>query len=273
MREGSLEALLRARYGASHTPTVAFDPPEALKLLLRHRSVRAFTDEPVTEDQLTAIIAAAQSAPSSSNHQAYSIIEVRDADRKKRLHEQGRGSSFVPDAPVILLFVADWARHGQLAQRAGEPSVAHEYLESTLVGAIDAALVAQNAAIAASALGLGTCFLGSLRNEPDVMVEEFSLPTGTVILFGLALGWPDPSERAGIKPRLPQRAVWHREHYRDSTPDAVETYERTLAAYYADYGRSHSWIRTAIGRIRDVAGLHGRERMRAAFTRQGLHSR
>ena len=267
-----LNGLLQARYGTGPAPEASLEAPEALALLLKHRSVRKFTDAPVTEEQLTAIIAAAQSAPSSSNHQAYSIIEVRDPERRRRLADLGRGSRFIPEAPVILLFVADWVRHRALAAAAGEPHEADQYFESTLVGAIDAALAAQNAVVAASALGLGSCFLGSLRNEPDFMAEEYELPAGAVILFGLAIGWPDPSERAGIKPRLPQHLVRHREHYTPASAAEIAAYDEALAAYYRAYDRPHSWTSVAIDRVRGILGLHGRETMREAFGRRGLPS-
>lgn len=268
-----MNELLQARYGQGQSPELSIELPETLSLLLQHRSVRKFTDAPVSDEHLTAIIAAAQSAPSSSNHQAYSIIEVRDPERKKRLKDLGRGSFFVPHAPVILLFVADWSRHRLLAERAGEESPAAEYFESTIVGVVDAALAAQNASIAASALGLGSCFLGSLRNEPDFMAEEYELPEGAMIVFGLAIGWPDPTERAGIKPRLSQRAVRHRERYRSAAPEDIDAYDEALAAYYRRYDRPHSWISVAIDRVRSIAGLHGRETMRDAFARRGLTSR
>ncbi len=266
-------ALLAARYGQDQEPELSIELPETLSLLLQHRSVRRFTDAPVTEEQLTAIIAAAQSASSSSNHQAYSIIEVRDPERKRRLRDIGRSSRFVPHAPVILLFVADWSRHRQLAERAGEDSPATGYLESTMVAVADAALAAQNASVAAAALGLGSCYLGSLRNEPDFMAEEYALPEGAVIVFGLAIGQPDPAERAGIKPRLPQRVVRHRERYAVASADDLQDYEETLAAYYRAYDRPHRWISIAIDRVRSIAGLHGREGMREAFARRGLPSK
>jgi nitroreductase len=268
----SAAELFAARYGATNAPTATIELPEAVELILRHRTVRQFTDQPVSDDHLTALIAAAQSAPSSSNQQAYSIIEVRDELRKERLRDVGRGSAFLTEAPVILLFVADWARHSQIAMWAGEPSVTQGYLESTLVGAIDAALAAQNLVTAASALGMGTCYLGSLRNEPDFMAEEFGLPDGAVILFGLALGWPDPTEPAGIKPRLPQKAVWHAERYRATELEDIEAYSRALADYYAPQIRPHTWVEFAISRMKDLTGLKGRERMREAFARRGLPS-
>jgi len=266
--------LLHARYGADGAPeTTLGEVSPTLELLLKHRTVRKFTDAPVGDDEITAIIAAAQSAPSSSNHQAYSIIEVRDEERKRRLVELGRGSGFIPTAPVILLFVADWARASQMAARAGQGNAATEYFETTVVGVADSALAAQNAAIAASALGLGSCFLGSLRNEPAFMAEEFAVPENAVVLFGLAIGHPDPEERAGIKPRLPQRTVRHRERYEAAAASDIDSYRDTLAEYYRPYNRPHDWISVAVRRVAGVEGLDGRETMREAFAERGLPSR
>lgn len=269
------ERLWQARYGTSEAsgitdPAITENP--MLRLLLGHRSVRKYTDEPVSDEMITAIVAAAQSASSSSNKQAFSIIEVRDEERRRRLTEHGRGSRFIPGAPVVLLFVADWARASQMAERAGVSDVTSEYLESTIVGVADAAIAAQNAVVAAEALGLGACFLGSMRNEPDFMADEYTTPHRAMILFGVSIGWPDPTEQAGIKPRLPQEAVLHREKYQDVAPEAIDAYDDALAEYYSAYGRQHRWSESLVSLVKDVSGLHGRDTMRESLARRGLTS-
>ncbi len=51
-------------------------------------------------------------------------------------------------------------------------------------------------------------------------------------MFGLAVGWPDPDEQAGVKPRLPQSAVLHRERYDAPRADAgIDAYDERLRAY------------------------------------------
>lgn len=275
MSTPDVNALLRHRYGAG--APVLTDPAivasDTLGLLLRHRSVRAFTGEEVSDEVITAIVAAAQSAASSSNNQSWSVVEVRDRDRLRRLVTEAGASAFVSEAPVVLLFVADWARATEIARWHDEPADAAAYLESTLVGFVDAGIAAQSAVVAAEALGLGTVYLGSLRNHPEVAAAEIGLPQGSAVAFGVAIGWPDPADTAGIKPRLPQRAVRSREQYQAISRDDVEAYEAELAAYNASQGRAGNWTRQVVARVRDIAGLHGRENARDALGRRGLPSR
>jgi len=269
-----VNALLRQRYGASapvlEDPAVASS--ETLGLLLRHRSVRAFTRDEVSEEHITAIVAAAQSAASSSNNQSWSVVEVRDPDRLHRLVTEAGGSDLIAEAPVVLLFVADWSRASDIARWHDEPAHAASYLESTLVGFVDAGIAAQSALVAAEALGLGTVYLGSLRNHPEVAAAEIGLPQGAAVAFGVAIGWPDPADTAGIKPRLPQSAVRSRERYRPIAREDVEAYEGELAAYNASQGRAGSWTRQVVARVRDVHGLQCRENARAALEQRGLPS-
>lgn len=246
---------------------------ETLALLLRHRSVRSFSGEAVSDEHITAIVAAAQSAASSSNNQSWSVVEVRDAGRRARLVSEAGGSELIAAAPVMLVFVADWSRAADIAAWQGDAADAADYLESTLVGFVDAGIAAQNAVVAAEAMGLGTVYLGSLRNHPDVAAGELGLPQRATVAFGVALGWPDPADAAGIKPRLPQHAVRSREQYRPVAREDVEAYETALAEYNASQGRSGGWVRQVVARIRDVRGLHGRENARAALERRGLPSR
>jgi nitroreductase len=270
-----VNAALRERYGAA-APQLS-DPAllgsEMLATMLRHRSVRRFTGQPVGPETITALVAAAQSAATSSNNQVWSVVEVRDDTARQRLVSQAGASAFVAEAPVVLLFVADWARASAIAGGRGEADEAAGYLESTLVGFVDAALAAQNAVIAAESLGLGTCYLGSLRNDPAAAAALAGLPARAVVAFGVALGWPHPDETAGVKPRLAPEVVHSLETYRPVSPRDIDAYESTLAAYNAAQGRPSGWIRQIVARVRDIRGLHGRERMREWLTDRGLPSR
>lgn len=277
MSEASIvEDLVRDRY-AGTVPGPLTDPTGdaevVLPLLLRHRSVRRYSDQDVGDDVLRTLLAAAQSASSSSHNQCWSAIVVRDADRKRRFVDAGRVSTFAANAPVIVVFAVDWTRASELAARHGEPNEAVGYLESTLVGFVDAGIAAQNTVIAAESLGLGTCYLGSLRNEPGVIAADLGLPQGSVAAFGVALGYPAHTGTRTPKPRLPQHAVVHSEHYRSADPADVDRFGAALDDFYAAEGRAGtSWIRGAIARVRNVVGLHGRDRMRAELTERGLPS-
>src|SRR6187399_2858797 len=118
---------------------------EVLDLLLAHRSVRKFAPGDVTDDHLQAMVAAAQSAPTSSNLQPWSVVVVRDPERKARLATYAAGQRFVEEAPVLLVWVADLSRARRLAAREGTVVDAVDYLETTIIGFVDTALAAQNA--------------------------------------------------------------------------------------------------------------------------------
>ncbi len=93
--------------------------------LLAHRSVRAYLPDPLPAGALEAIVAAAQSAPTSSNLQAWSVLVTTDPARKARLAALAGGQAHIADCPTFLLFCADLAR----AARIGEAQ------QATLEGA------------------------------------------------------------------------------------------------------------------------------------------
>ncbi len=215
---------------------------DTLRLQLAHRSVRKFGPRDVTDDELDALIAAAQSAPTSSNLQPWSVVAVRDPARKARLAALAANQAFIEQAPLFLVWVADLGRAHRLATRAGVPLAAAEYLETTIIGFVDTALAAQNAVVAAASLGLGSVFVGALRNHPEQVAAELALPQHAVATFGLAVGAPDPTEHAGIKVRLPRAAVLHRERYDAEAADAhIATYDERLSAYNARFGLTGNW--------------------------------
>ncbi len=107
-----------------------------------------------------------------------------------------------------------------------------ESTEQFIVGTIDAALAAQNAAIAAESLGLGICYLGSLRNDIQAFNDILQLPAHVVPLFGMAIGYP--KEIPDIKPRLPLAAIYHENQYIpfEKQKHFIQEYDLTMKDYY-----------------------------------------
>jgi nitroreductase len=245
-----------------------------LAILLAHRSVRKFRSDPVTDEQLSALVAAAQSAATSSNLQPWSLVAVRDEQRKARLAKLANDQKFIAEAPLFLIWVADLGRARRIAVRAGAALEGADYLESTIIGFVDTALAAQNAVVAAESLGLGTVFVGALRNHPDLVATELGLEPHAVATFGLAVGIPDPTEHAGIKPRLPQGAVLHHERYDATAADAhIASYDVRLADYNTRHGLPGRWTDRVLARLAGPHSLSGRHVLRAQLERLGLPSR
>jgi nitroreductase len=263
---------LASRYGAQPTPDAgAIAWNSTLETLLGHRSVRRYSAEPVPSGLLELLVAAAQSAPSSSNLQAFSIVAVEDKDRRARLSGLAAGQRHVAEAPLLLMFVADLFRLRQVGTARGETTDGLNYTESFLVALTDAAFAAQNVLIALESLGLGACYIGAMRNHPQQVAEELGLPQGTFVVFGMTIGYPDPAVETGVKPRLAQSVVLHRERYAAAPPEALDVYDTTLREFRLDQAMSDiAWTAQVTGRIRDAGSLMGRHVLRDVLQARGF---
>ncbi|MCU1662207.1 MAG: nitroreductase [Pseudonocardia sp.] len=214
---------------------------------------------------------AAQSAATSGNLQLWSVVAVRNAGRRARLAALAGGQRHVEQAPLLLVWLADLARARRIAvERAGEAEGA-DYLESALVAFVDAALAAQNAALAAESLGLGTVYIGAVRNRPREVAEELGLPQHVVAVVGLVVGWADSAGGESVKPRLPQDVVLHRERYDlDVQQEQIRAYDRLLADFYANEGLGGRWSDRVAARFGSVEGLRGRHLLRKVLQERGF---
>ncbi|MDR2091827.1 MAG: nitroreductase family protein [Azoarcus sp.] len=265
------QQLIAARYGDTSQPaTIAWSP--VIEHLLKHRSVRAYLPDPVSDEQLAAIVAAAQSASSSSNLQAWSVVAVREAEQRAKLAEL-TGQAHVGKAPLQLAWIADLARLERLTQITQRPGEALDYLEMFLVAALDVALAAQNAAVAAESLGFGIVYTGTMRNRPEEVAELLGLPPRTIAIFGLCVGKPDPAQPADIKPRLPRSVVLHNERYSlDAQTPGIETYNAAMARFYeAQKMKVHgTWAVHSSKRIANADALTGRDKLAEALRARGF---
>ncbi|WP_085317885.1 nitroreductase family protein [Derxia lacustris] len=253
--------LITARYGATNPPAVAAEAPwnAVLDSLLGHASVRAFLPDALPAGALEAGIAAAQSAATSSNLQVWSVVAVEAPETKAKFADWTGGQKHIADCPTFLVWLADLARLRQCAERAAAPSAGLDYLEMLLVGVIDAALAAQNASAAFESMGLGTVYIGGIRNHVDKVAAELALPPLVTPVFGLCVG--KPAKAGAVKPRLPQPAVLHRERYSlEAQLPEIDAYDATMQAFYTSQGmKAHQWTPHSIKRIADAAALTGRD--------------
>jgi nitroreductase len=262
---------LAARYGGAVPPPGVWN--QTLDLLLAHRSVRRYLAQPLPEGALEAAIAAAQSAATSSNLQVWSVIAVEDDARKARLSALAANQAHVARAPLVLVWLADLARLRTISTRQGEAGEGLDYLESFLLAAVDAALAAQNAAIAFESLGLGCCYIGGLRNDAAGVAAELKLPPESFALFGMTVGVPDPAHPASVRPRLPQEAILFREQYGQGAAQeaAIARYNERLRLFQKSQGMTEQdWTAQSAKRVRDAAALTGRDTLRQFLQRVGF---
>jgi FMN reductase (NADPH) len=234
-----------------------------VELLRNHRSIRKFKPDPVPEEMLEAIVGAAQMASTSSNVQAYSVIAVKDAERKRVLADVAGGQLHVEQCPLLLVWCADLNRIRLACERNGV-EMAADTMEQFIVATVDVALAAQNAAVAAESLGLGIVYIGGIRNDLREVTRLLNIPPLVYPVFGMCVGYPD--QPSGIRPRLPLKGVLHRETYDpERHPEAIEQYDKIMRDYYRERTggrRDSTWSEEMAAKFRSPARAYLREYLR-----------
>lgn len=261
---------LAARYGAAVPPAGPWN--EVIASLMTHRSVRGYRPDPLPPGTLETLVAAAQSAATSSNLQTWSLVAVTDPKRKAVLAKVAAGQKHIEQCPLFLVWLADLSRLSRVGGEEGKPVEGLPYLEMFMVALVDAALAAQNALVAAESLGLSTVYIGALRNDPEAVAKELNLPPGAFAAFGMCVGYATPQAAGEVKPRLPQSAIVHHEQYDAAAEPALRAaYDKTLAEFSQRNGMGQAgWTDRVLERVASPASLMGRDRMRAALRALGL---
>lgn len=207
-----------------------------LDVLLNRRSIRAFTDEPVSAQDVDAIEAAAQRAATSQFYNAWSAIRITDENLKQKLAEVAR-QPYVATAPLLYVFIADQHRNYRIAEAKGVAESDITYGTSFMLAQAqnDAVLALHAMETAAESLGLGGVILGSLLNNIDELIDLLHLPEHTFPVLGLALG--HPAQHPQLKPRMPRELQFFDNAYPadDETPDVLaqfKDFDATVHEYY-----------------------------------------
>lgn len=261
-RPATAQEALALRYGADAIPA-AGPWNDHIALLLSHRSVRGYRPDALPEGTLETLVAAAQSAATSSNLQTWSVVAVHDPAARAAMAKAAGNQKHIEQCPLFLVWCADVSRNARLGQEEGAELPTLPYLETFLVAAIDAALAAQNAVVAAESLGLSTVYIGALRNDPALVTELLGLPPGVMGVFGLCVGYAAPGVTSEVKPRLAQPAVLFHDRYDAAGEPALRA---AYDAKMAEFSRRNemaatSWSQRVIARMGKLTAMGGRDKL------------
>ena len=194
---------------------------DTIKLLLSHRSIRKFKQQPIEKSLLDRILECGTRAANTGNMQIYSIIVTQTPENIAALSKLHFGQCSTAGAFLTLCVDVNRYHHWCRINGCNEPYDNFLWLMS---GTVDASLAAQNICIAAEAEGLGCCYLGTVMYNTKAIIEQLDLPKQVIPVITLALGYP--SEQPALSERLPLSGIVHNEQYHDYSDEAIKDIHR-----------------------------------------------
>lgn len=253
-----------------HFSRLTPDMNDTIRQLQSHRSIRKFTDEAIPTELLHELIGAGQGAATSSFLQGTTIIRVTRPEVRQQFVELAGGQAYIGTAPEFLVFCADLRRSSNCCEMHGK-QFSQGMTEHFMIATIDVALFAQNVVVAAESAGLGICYIGGIRNKPQLAADLLELPDNVYPVFGLCLG--HPAQDPEVKPRLPVDIVLKQDVYNDAIdPKVIAEYDETVRAYYQSRTgnpREASWSEQMSG----LLGKESRPHMRDFLAKRGFTMR
>src|SRR3989449_4888895 len=169
--------------------------------ILSHRTHRRYKPDPVPDDVLEIVLAAALSAPSKSDLQQVAIVLVKDRAKQATIGGWIPDMPWIATAPLFMVFCGDNRRMRRVAELRGRP-FPNDTLDMFMNAAVDAGLVLQGFITAAAALRLGCCPISVVRNHVEKLAELLALPAGVFSVAGPCVGGSPPTRRGsqGLSP-------------------------------------------------------------------------
>jgi nitroreductase len=166
-------------------------------VMKKRRSVRSYLPKPVEDEKLQAVLEAANAAPSAGDLQAYEIVVVRSPEQKEALTKAAYGQRFIAEAPVVLVVVSNQKRssvrygeRGVKVYSIQDPTIAISYMQ-----------------LAATALGLATCWVGAFLDSGVAAVVGADISKGLIPIAILPIGYSNQS--TNVTPRRKMTDLVH----------------------------------------------------------------
>lgn len=196
---------------------------EVIKSMTERKSVRVFTDEPISQADKIEILKAAMEAPTAGGQQLYTILDVTDQERKNALAESCDNQPFIAKAKMVLVFCADCQKWLD-AYRIGNCAPREPEAGDLMLAVADTLIAAQNAVTAAESLGIGSCYIGDVMEQCEFHREFFGLPKYVFPAAMVVFGYPTKQQMERKKPeRCALEHIVHENSYRRLDDEELRT--------------------------------------------------
>jgi nitroreductase len=157
-------------------------------------SVRGYKPDPVSDEELQQVLEAARQAPTAANRQPFRIVVIHTKGREEEL-SRVYGRPWLLQAPLVIAFIA-------------VPGEAWRRMDDKPYDEVDATIAMDHMVLAATALGLGTCWIAAF--DPVAVREVLGLPDEVEPIALTPLGYPDRDRAATDRRPLEELVKYER---------------------------------------------------------------
>ena len=200
---------------------------DTINLLKNRVSLRKYAEEPVSKEHLDIILQGAMRAPTAGNMMLYSILVIKDEEKKKILSKTCDNQPFIASAPVVLIFLADMQRWFDYYNYCGVKEFCEKKtLQFTapdegdlMLATADAIIAAQNAVVAGEALNVGSCYIGDIIENWEIHRDLLKLPQWVFPAAMLCMGYYPEGKKRIISPRFDKEYIVFEDEYKRLSND------------------------------------------------------
>lgn len=184
------------------------------EVIEKRRSIRKFKPDPVSDELITKILEAGRIAPSGSNSQPWKFLVIRKPQIKEQICDAAAGQKFIKEAGAVIVILGSKDAYKKRLRR-GKELVEIGAVDEEVLGAVSAlykkrgevpgseertiftncAIAADHMVLAATALGLGSCWVMLMDSEK--VAEILNLDKNSFPVALIPVGYPDqdPKQR------------------------------------------------------------------------------
>jgi len=165
---------------------------EILELIKKRRSVRAYKDKPISKEALEYLMEAARFAPTARNIQPWEFIAVTHKENLEKIGQLAENARFMAQAQACLAIFCDDTKY---------------YLE-------DGCAATQNILLAATALGIGSCWVAGDKKPYCIQISKLlNVPPSFKLVSLVALGYPQAEDSFRVIDKRVLKALIHWEKF------------------------------------------------------------
>ncbi|MGL4873911.1 MAG: nitroreductase family protein [Clostridium sp.] len=195
---------------------------EIINLVNNRMSIRKYSDEKITDEELNLILNGTMRAPTAGNMMLYSVLVIKDKETKEILSKTCDNQPFIKNSDTILVFLADLQRWYNFY----EVSDVREYCEKNnlkyrkpdegdlFLAMQDSIIAAQTGALIGESLGIGSCYIGDIIENYEIHKKLFNLPKWAVPVCMLCFGRYENKEKI-ITERFDKKYIVFNEKYKN----------------------------------------------------------